>query len=225
MSINTTNVLSVKTNPDLRSELADLIGGNDIVSQFGPDIIRAFEHFHFNHRVGLPTKNKLDQLQKMRKLCDDLIETISEHKIWLFARTDAEMSPVLGVEEIIEGGSASPLNEFRRLLGEALVAEPKYSGRANIKNRRRLWTWLTAVYEEATLRRAATSKNKDGVVSGNFVRYLILLSGQSRALGIVTPDMVDQFVDWYRSGLSECDREEITEVRMMANALHTPRQG
>lgn len=223
MTAEITVLSSMSEVSSLRNELAILLGGERVVSRFALDIIHAFERYQFDLRVGLKTKGRAARLKRMLKLCDDLRREIAEHKVWLFARTDVDISSVLGVEEIISGGADSPLEEFRRLLDEAMRIEPDYIGREYMHRRRRLWIWLTTIYEEAIQRKAATSKNKDGTISGDFVRYIFLLSKQSKSMGIITPDMIDQFVDWYRSDDSQLDREEVAEARMLANTIRSMR--
>ncbi|MDN3625598.1 hypothetical protein [Methylobacterium isbiliense] len=161
----------------------------------------------------------MSSLQKALKLCDDLISEIEKNRSWITARLDICSCPVIGAEEIVLGGPDCPLTAFRSLLAEAIESEPDYSGREALYFRRRFWIWLTLIYEEATSRRAAVSKDKDGAVTGNFVRYILTVSAALKSLSSTTPDMVDQFVDWYRSSASEQDRDEVYEYRSMATVI------
>ncbi|MCJ2051263.1 hypothetical protein [Methylobacterium sp. J-070] len=203
-------------------KLCPALGGKSAIDRYGEEIIQAVSRYRRERRVGLRSKARSKKLNLIVDLCDELMAELADSRDWLDANLDPAASEDVDFEAIIQD-DFSPLRALRNGVKTALEEVPVQSGKEAVYFRRRFWIRLAMIYEDATERRAATSKNKDGNIQGDFVRMVIAVSEYINPVECVTSDMVDQFVDWYRSSESADLRDEIAEYRMLSAAVGSAR--
>ncbi|MDP4022416.1 hypothetical protein Q8W71_07265 [Methylobacterium sp. NEAU 140] len=204
-----------------RQTLCAALGGEHAIERYGSEIIRSASNYMRERRVGLRSKARAKKLRRIVDLCGDLISEVANNRDWLDANLDPIQWGGADVEEIIHDGEHSPLRALRNALAATIDEAPDQSVKEAVYFRRRLWIRLAMIFEDATERRVATSKNKDGHIQGDFVRFVVAISECIGSGEAVTSDMVDQFVDRYRSSESADLRDEIAELRMLAAAVES----
>ncbi|MCJ2102757.1 hypothetical protein [Methylobacterium sp. E-046] len=194
------------------------LGGKSAIDQYGDEIVQAISKYRRERRVGFKSKARARKINRVVLLCDELMNEVAESRDWLDANIEIIDQDGVDIEAIIQG-EASPLRALRDRVKAALEEAPDQSGKEAVYFRRRFWCRLALIYEDATERRAATSKNKDGSIQGDFVRMIAAVTEYISPGERVTSDMVDQFIDWYRSSDSADIRDEISEYRMLSAAM------
>ncbi|MCJ2018612.1 hypothetical protein MKK84_14395 [Methylobacterium sp. E-065] len=194
------------------------LGGKSAIDRYGDEIVQAIRKYRRERRVGVNNKARFKKLNLIVDLCDELIVQLEDSRDWLDANMDPVTADGVDFEAIIQD-DFSPLRAMRDSLKTALEEAPVQTGKEAVHFRRRLWIRLAMIYEDATERRAATSKNKDGNIQGDFVRMVTAVTEYISPAERITTDMVDQFVDWYRSPESADLRDEMAEYRMLSAAM------